>query len=50
MVITELPQDDATKALEMLCLPVVTPLQVSSACTGFIEFYLLVGDNTNFMI
>ncbi|XP_044485028.1 transportin MOS14-like isoform X2 [Mangifera indica] len=27
MVITELPQDDATKALEMLCLPVVTPLQ-----------------------
>ncbi|KAJ4712230.1 putative Transportin [Melia azedarach] len=27
MVITELPQDDAKKALEMLCLPVVTPLQ-----------------------
>lgn len=27
MVITELRQDDAKKALEMLCLPVVTPLQ-----------------------
>ncbi|KDO69836.1 hypothetical protein CISIN_1g002041mg [Citrus sinensis] len=27
MVITELPQVDAKKALEMLCLPVVTPLQ-----------------------
>ncbi|XP_044477067.1 transportin MOS14-like [Mangifera indica] len=27
MVITELPQDDAKKALEMLCLPVVTHLQ-----------------------
>ncbi|KAK3170493.1 hypothetical protein Dsin_032664 [Dipteronia sinensis] len=27
VVITELPQDDAKKALEMLCLPVVTPLQ-----------------------
>ncbi|XP_077219523.1 ARM repeat superfamily protein isoform X2 [Tasmannia lanceolata] len=27
MVITELPPDHAKKALEMLCLPVVTPLQ-----------------------
>lgn len=35
MVITELPQDDAKKALEMLCLPVVTPLEVSYAFNGF---------------
>lgn len=50
MVITELPQDDAKKALEMLCLPVVTHLQVSSASTGFNEYHLLVYYNINFMI
>lgn len=38
MVITELRQDDAKKALEMLCLPVVTPLQVSSVSIGFVSF------------
>lgn len=31
MVITELPPDHAKKALEALCLPVVTPLQVGSS-------------------
>lgn len=28
MVISELPSDQAKKALEALCLPAVTPLQV----------------------
>lgn len=29
MVVTELPPDDAKRALEALCIPVITPLQVS---------------------
>lgn len=38
VVITELPSDHAKKALEVLCLPAVTPLQVSFTCEAKIEF------------
>lgn len=45
MVITELPPDHAKKALEALCLPVVTSLQVSNGLWRYsIILYLI--DNT----
>jgi transportin-3 len=37
MVITELPPDNAKRALEALCLPVVTPLQVGVISSGIIH-------------
>ena len=47
MVITELPADQAKLALEKLCLPVVTPLQVRLVCFWWIFFSeLLLFHNT----
>lgn len=43
MVITELPPDNAKTALEALCLPVVTPLQVGFISSGVIHLNLLCG-------
>ncbi|KAF6153180.1 hypothetical protein GIB67_031134 [Kingdonia uniflora] len=40
MVITELPLDHAKKALEALCLPVVSPLQVLSSVAKFLYRYV----------
>ena len=39
MVVTELPQDDAKRALEALCIPVITHLQVSVQST---EIFLII--------
>lgn len=46
MVITELPSDQAKKALEALCMPAVIPLQVGIRIGKIIEkwkyFYLML--------
>lgn len=42
MVVTELPLDDAKRALEALCIPVISPLQVSVCVLRFIKLILLM--------
>lgn len=42
MVVTELPLDDAKRALEALCIPVISPLQVSVSVLRFIILILLM--------
>jgi transportin-3 len=42
MVVTELPLDDAKRALEALCIPVISPLQVSVCLLRFLVLLILL--------
>jgi transportin-3 len=42
MVVTELPLDDAKRALEALCIPIISPLQVSVCLLRFLVLLTLL--------